>query len=94
MAARFISDPEIGAGPSPFDSMRRYATAPDPGLCEQVSQLVAEGTIDLHRSMFGQSTVQQDATGPDLCAASGRTQPGRPFDAHFAGKRWHVVGRK
>ena len=94
MATRFIGDPEIGAGATPFEAVRRNAAATDPGLREQVSQFVAEGPIDLLRSMFGQSTVQQNATGPDLGAAGGRTQPGGPFDSYFTGKRWRVVERE
>lgn len=94
MAARFIGDAEIGASASPFGAMRCDAAATDPGLRDQVSQLVAERTIDLHRSIFGQSTVQQNATGSYLCTARGRTQPGAPFDAYFADERRRIVRRE
>ena len=47
VAARFIGDPEIGAGPAPFRSVRRDAAAAGAKLREEMRQLVAQGAVDL-----------------------------------------------
>ncbi len=76
MAARFVRDPEIGAGPAPFGSMRREASAAGPGLGEKMCQLVAQGPVNFRFAMRGETAIEQDAR-PAVLGPTGRgAEPG------------------
>ena len=76
MAARFIGDAEIGAGATPFRTVRRDAAAASALLREQVSQLVAQGAINFRLAEIAQPAIQQDAEVSVFRAAGGGTETG------------------
>ena len=60
MAARFVSDAEIGAGLAPFWSMRLDPAATGANLSQQMRQLVSQSAVDFRLSMLANSWVQRD----------------------------------
>jgi hypothetical protein len=57
VAARFASNPEIGAGASPFHSMRCDAAATGAKLREQMRQFVPQGAVDLGLAMCAKPAI-------------------------------------
>ena len=57
VAARFAGDPEVGAGPSPFRTMRSDPPAPDSELREEMRQLVAQSAIDLRLAVRAEPAI-------------------------------------
>ena len=60
MAARFAGDAEIGAGATPFETVRRKTAAPGACLGEKMSQLVTQGAIDLRFTVSAKANVKQN----------------------------------
>jgi hypothetical protein len=51
MTTRFVGDPEIGAGATPFQSVRRNSAAPGAKVREQMREFVTQRAIDLRLAM-------------------------------------------
>gem|GEM_PF-5192400 len=82
MRPRFVSDPQVPARFSPFDSMRRDAAATGAELGEQMGQFVPQSTVDLCRAMFAQTRIQRDKFPAMIRASCGAEKPGIPFHLH------------
>ena len=74
MTALFIRDAEVGAGTSPFDSMRREPPAPGARLSEEMRQFVAQGAVDLGFAVRAQPAIKQDARDSIFGPARGGAQ--------------------
>ena len=83
VTARLAANPQIDAGPPPFDSVRCDAPATGAKLREQVGQLVAEGPVNLSLAMSAEAAVEQNAGGPGFRAAGGGAKTSRPFNANL-----------
>lgn len=92
VAARFIRDPEIGAGAAPFLPVRRDPAPSGAGLREEMRQLVAQGAIDLALAVRGQAAVENHARLVAFGATGRRAEPRRPFHAHLCCHRHRAMG--
>ena len=74
VATRFVTNPKISTGATPFLAMGRNSAMTGPFLGEKVSQLVPKSPIDLGVPVRGQPAVEQDARVRVLGPASGGTK--------------------
>lgn len=86
MAARFLRDPEIAAGPAPLRAMRWNPPRTGAELGEQMGELVAESAIDLDAVVFAEPWIKRDQVAARISAAGGAEQTGVPFHVNFAGQ--------
>jgi len=84
MTARFISDPQLCAGTSPFLPVRCDAATARASLGEEMRDFMTQSAIDLRLAVFAKPAVEKDACMGVFGATGGGTQAARPFDAHFA----------
>ena len=82
VATRFAGNSEVDAGAPPFHAVRRNPAPTRPELREQMCQLVAQGLVNLARSMRRQAPVEKDAPGPTVGAPGGGPEPRRPLHPH------------
>jgi hypothetical protein len=91
MAARFAGNPEIGAGATPFHSVRRDPASAGAELREQMRQLMAQGLVDFARAVRAQALIEKDTRGATVSAPGGGAQPSRPFHAEAGGESGCVL---
>jgi hypothetical protein len=94
MAARFVGDPEIAAGPPPLRAMRWNAARPRAKLGQQMRQLMTQSAIDLRRIVFAQTRVQRDQVTAGIRASSATMKPRVPFHVHCTSKLSGVERRE
>jgi hypothetical protein len=86
MAAGFIRDAEIAAGPPPFRAVRRNPTAPGAGLGKQMRQLMAESPVDFRAIVLPEPGIERDEIAMRIRAAGGAEKARVPFHMDFAGE--------
>ena len=72
--------------------MRRDAAAAGAELGEQMSQLVAQGAVDLRRVVLAQARIQRDEFAAIIRAPGGAEKPRVPFHLH-RGREFRRVQR-
>jgi len=80
MAARFVGDPEVDAGLSPFGAVRADAAASCAYLGEEMGEFMAEGSIDFGGAEKEESRIDGDECGGKLGGACGAAHLGIPAD--------------
>ncbi|MEP6603703.1 MAG: hypothetical protein ABJB69_07140 [Spartobacteria bacterium] len=83
VAARFVADAEIVAGPAPVRPVRRNAFTTGTKLREQMRELMPKGAIDFPRAMFLQSRIQRDQLLARVGAAGATAQTRIPFHSNL-----------
>jgi hypothetical protein len=91
VTTRFAANPQIDAGPPPFDPVRREAPATGAKLRKQVRQLMAEGPVNLSLAVSAEAAVEKNAVAPTPRAAGGGAKTGRPFTADLRGQSGRAV---
>ena len=84
MAALFVANPKITAGPAPFRSMRQNATPAGAKLREKMGQLMTKGAIDFPFSVFSESRIQRNQFLAIIGAAGAAFQARVPFHTNAA----------
>jgi hypothetical protein len=91
MTTRFVWNPEIGAGATPFQTVGRNAAATGAKVREQVRQFVAHRAIDFRLAVEAQAAIQKHTRRGDFCATSRAAQPSRPFDFYLRRERARLL---
>ena len=83
VASGFVWDPQVAAGLAPLGAMGRNVPASGTMLGEKVSKLMTQGSLNFGRRDFDQFRIEGNRLGSPASEASGRPEPGFPFDGHF-----------
>ena len=84
MSSRLIANSQVLARFPPFGSVRSDTAAAGSELCEQMSQLVPQGAVDLRCVMLVQARIQRNEFAAKICAPRGTEKPRIPFHMHRA----------
>ena len=92
MGARFVGDPKVAAGVSPFRAVGRQAAPARAELGQEMGQFMAQGAVDLGGVVFAQTRIQGDEGAAEIGPAGGAEKASIPFDAEIASQFRSIEG--